>query len=156
MKPFEQVIDEHGPAILRFCAGRVGAERAEDCFQETMLAALRSYDGVRDGKAVKAWLFTIANRKSIDMHRARARRPVPTDQTEPEPSPRSEFQPGSNDVWALVDDLPEKQSTAIHLRFRGGLTHREVGEVMETTEAAARRSVFEGLKRLRAESGSWA
>ncbi|MDQ2700933.1 MAG: RNA polymerase sigma factor, partial [Actinomycetota bacterium] len=70
MKPFELVIEEHGPAILRFCSARVGAERAEDCFQETMLAALRAYPEVRDPKAVKSWLFTIATRKTIDAYRA--------------------------------------------------------------------------------------
>lgn len=155
MKPFELVIDQHGPAILHFCAGRVGPERAEDCFQETMLAALRSYGDVRDERSTRAWLFTIANRKAIDMYRESARRPAPTDQTDPEPSPRSELQPGSGDVWALVADLPEKQAIAVHLRFRGGLSHREVGQVMETSEEAARRNVFEGLKTLRAESESW-
>jgi len=156
MKPFEQLIDQHGPAVLRFCAGRVGPDRAEDCFQETMLAALRSYGEVRDERAVRAWLFTIAHRKTIDMHRDRARRPVPTDRIEPEPSSRTELQPGSGDVWSLVEDLPEKQAVAVHLRYRGGLSHREVAEVMEISEAAARRNVFEGLKRLRAESGTWA
>lgn len=156
MKPFELVIEEHGPAILRFCAGRVGPGRADDCFQDTMLAALRSYGDLRDEKAVKSWLFTIATRKTIDIHRANAKLPVPTDEIERESSSRPESQPGGSDVWTLVDDLPEKQATALHLRFRGGLTHREVGQVMEISEAAARRNVFEGLKRLRSESDSWA
>ena len=156
MKPFERLIDEHGPAILRFCAARVGPERAEDCFQETMLAALRSYGEVRDERALKAWLFTIANRKAIDLHRARARTPEPTDGLEVEPSRRSEFQPGTGDVWVLVADLPEKQATAVHLRYRGGLSHREIGEVMSISEDAARRNVHEGLKRLRSESAAWA
>jgi len=156
MRPFELVIDEHGPAVFRFCAGRVGRDRAEDCFQETMLAALRGYPEVREEKAVKAWLFTIASRKSIDFYRAGDRTPEPTDLVEPVVSRRSEDQPGSADIWSLVDDLPVKQCEAIHLRYRAGLSHREVGEVMATSEAAARRSVFEGLRRLREESGSWA
>lgn len=155
MKPFELLIEEHGPAILRFCAGRVGPERAEDCFQETMLAALRSYRDLRDEKAVKSWLFTIATRKTIDIHRASARVPIPTDEIDGEIIQRAEWQPGDGDIWSLVDALPEKQAVALQLRFRGGLTHREVGEVMEISEPAARRNVFEGLKRLRAERQSW-
>jgi RNA polymerase sigma factor (sigma-70 family) len=155
MKPFEELIEEHGRAILRFCAGRVGPERAEDCFQETMLAALAAYGEVREERSVRAWLFTIANRKAIDLYRSSDRVPAPTDRTGSETSPRPEFQPGSGDVWAVVDGLPEKQATAVHLRYRAGLSHREVGTVMEISEEAARRNVFEGLKRLRAESASW-
>lgn len=155
MKAFELLVEEHGPALLRFCAARVGSERAEDCFQETMLAALRGYDEVRNPEAVRAWLFRIATRKTVDAHRARARTPVPSEEIETA-SARTEFQPGSNDVWDLVGSLPPKQATAIQLRYRGGLSHAEIGEAMETTEEAARRNVFEGLKRLRAEKASWA
>jgi len=56
LPPFERVVDQHGPAVLRFCAARVSPERAEDCFQETMLAALRAYDALRDPEAVAGWL----------------------------------------------------------------------------------------------------
>ena len=75
--PFEHVIELHGPALLRFCVAQVGAERAEDVFQETMLSALRAYEGVRDLASLRAWLFSIAARKAIDSHRERARSPVP-------------------------------------------------------------------------------
>ena len=51
LPPFERVVAVHGPAVLRFCAVQVGRERAEDCFQETMIAALRAYDTVRDPAA---------------------------------------------------------------------------------------------------------
>jgi DNA-directed RNA polymerase specialized sigma24 family protein len=39
----------------------------------------------------------------------------------------------------------------VTLRFLGDLSHREIAAVMETSEAAARRNVFEALKRLRTE-----
>jgi DNA-directed RNA polymerase specialized sigma24 family protein len=48
LPPFQHLIEEHGPALLRFCAAQAAPERAEDVFQETMLAALRAYDEVRD------------------------------------------------------------------------------------------------------------
>ena len=83
LPPFERVIELHGPAVLRFCAAQAGSERAEDCFQETMLAALRAYDTVRDPSAVRSWLFSIAQRKSVDAHRARAREPEPVADPEP-------------------------------------------------------------------------
>ena len=156
MKPLEQVIEDLGPALLGYCASRVGPERAEDCFQETMISALRSYEGVREEKAVRAWLFTIATRKSIDMYRSADRIPAPSEAALKVEGSHPEGRPGNGDIWSVVAQLPDRQATAVLVRYRGGLSHREVGEVMGISESAARRNSFEGLKRLRAESSSWA
>ena len=56
LPPFERVLEQHGRAVLRFCVAEAGQERGEDCFQETVLAALRAYAGLRDPDAVRAWL----------------------------------------------------------------------------------------------------
>jgi DNA-directed RNA polymerase specialized sigma24 family protein len=150
LPPFEHVIERHGRALLRFCAAQAGRERAEDCFQETMLAALRGYRELRDPGAVRAWLFAIAARKAVDAHRARGRGPEPVADVEPlaagvAPAPRDPA------LWARVRRLPEKQRQAVTLRYLGGLSHREIAAAMETSDAAARRNVFEGLARLRRE-----
>ena len=47
--------------------------------------------------------------------------------------------------------LPDKQRTAIVLRFVLDEPYAEIGNVMQTSEEAARRNVHEGLKRLRKE-----
>lgn len=153
LPPFERVIDLHGPTVLRFCAARVGSERAEDCFQETMLSALRAYEGVRDADAIRSWLFSIAARKAIDIHRATASFPKPVEDLEPladaHAAPALE-----DEIWARVRALPEKQRQALTLRYRADLSHREIAEVMQTSEPAARRNVFEGLRRLRSKAGA--
>ena len=150
LPPFERIVERHGPALLRFCAARVGAERAEDCFQDAMLAALRAYREVRDARAIRSWLYAIAARKAIDQHRARARAPRPLEDAEAvaaarAPAPRDEA------LWARVRGLPEKQREAVALRYAADLSHREIAAAMGTSEAAARRNVFEGLARLRRE-----
>lgn len=146
--PFERVIDLHGRALLRFCAAQAGPERAEDVFQETMVAALRAYDQVRDPGSVRAWLFSIAARKAIDSHRERARSPQPV--ADLEPPGAAELGLVDETIWAHVRDLPDKQRQAVTLRYLGDVSHREIAQVMRTSEAAARRNVFEGLRRLRA------
>jgi len=52
-------------------------------------------------------------------------------------------------IWHEVRSLPGKQRSAVTLRYLADLSHAEIAEVMGTSEAAARRNVFEGLKRLR-------
>jgi RNA polymerase sigma factor (sigma-70 family) len=149
LPPFEHVIELHGPAVLRFCAAQAGSERAEDCFQETMLAALRAYDTVRDPSAVRSWLFSIAQRKAVDAHRTRSREPEPVAEPEPAVAASDGIEVHEAGVWRLVGTLPDKQRSAVALRYLADLSHAEIAEVMETSTEAARRNVFEGLKRLR-------
>lgn len=150
LPPFERVVELYGAALLRYCAAEVGSERAEDCVQETLLAALRGYRRVRKVGAIRSWLFSIAVNKAVDVHRGRARAPRPVADLAPlgateEPAYRDDA------LWSQVRGLPDKQRQAVTLRYLGDLSHCEIAEVMETTQEAARRSVFEGLKRLRRE-----
>ncbi|MGZ4108573.1 MAG: RNA polymerase sigma factor, partial [Actinomycetota bacterium] len=79
--PFSRFLEEHRTLIYRYLVATVGAQDAEDCFQETFLAALRAYPAVRDeSDGLRAWILTIASRKAIDHARARARRPVPVEE----------------------------------------------------------------------------
>ena len=153
LPPFDRVVEDHGPAVLRFCAAQVGRARAEDCFQETMLAALRAYPELRDPGAIRAWLFSIAARKAIDAHRAHTRAPRPTEYDDLEAPPLArDGAPREEALWELVGALPPKQRHAVTLRYRADLTYAEIARVMQTSEPAARRNVFEGLMRLREET----
>jgi RNA polymerase sigma factor (sigma-70 family) len=151
LPPFEQIVETHGPAVLRFCVGRLGPERAEDVFQETMLAALRAYADLRDAGAIRSWLFSIAARKTIDAHRAASRAPTPVEDVEEVAGGTAEAPSLDGAIWAKVRALPEKQRQAVGLRFLADLSYREIGEAMGTSEPAARRNVFEALRRLREE-----
>jgi len=152
LPPFDRIVEEHGPAVLRFCAARLGADRAEDCFQETMIAGLRAYGSqLREPRAIRTYLLSIAARKAIDMGRARAREPQPPDAVDPLGA-AYEHEPTDEALWAKVHALPNKQRQAVILRYRGDLIYAEIAEVMQISEAAARRNLFEGLEQLRKET----
>ena len=99
-EPFESALERHGPAVLRFCVARLGRDRGEEAFRETMLAALRHYDGLRDTGAVGGWLFSIAQRKIVDDVRSHARAPIASDElfriraTLERNAPRHDREPG--------------------------------------------------------------
>jgi RNA polymerase sigma factor (sigma-70 family) len=148
--PFAAVLEEHGRVLLRFCISQAGPDRGEDVFQETMISALRAYDTLENPDAVRSWLFSIAARKAIDSHRAAGRAPVPI--AEPEPLAGTSEGPAEGadgGLWQEVARLPDKQRQAVALRFIADLSHREIAQVMGTSEPAARRNVFEGVRRLR-------
>ncbi len=116
-----------------------------------MLAALAAWEGSAVG-SVKAWLFTIAGNKAIDEGRRADRQPSPEGDVGDWPSPETADHL-EDPVWDEVRGLPEKQRLAVTLRFQGDLSHRQIAGVMGVSEAAARRNVFEGLKRLRERLG---
>ena len=153
LPPFQSFLDDHVEAIHRFLVALVGPQEAEDCLQDTLIAALRAYPRLRPGSNARAWALTIARNKAIDSTRAKARRPVPVDGA-------GERAAGSNhlgrtaldpDVWGAVRQLPPRQRAAVALRYASDLAHRDIAIAMGCSEDAARRSVHEGLKRLREE-----
>jgi RNA polymerase sigma factor (sigma-70 family) len=148
LPPFQALIDAHGDAIHRFLVASAGPVAADDCFQETFIAALRGYPRLRHGSNLRAWLFAIARSKAIDHHRAVKRAPLPVEELPEQAAPPPADAP-NGDLWATVGALPEKQRAAVVLRFVADLSHREIGAVLDCSDAAARRNVHEGLKRLR-------
>ncbi len=167
LPPFQALIDAHGRDVHRFLAACVGPVEADDCYQETWLSALRAYPRLRDASNLRGWLLTIAHRKVIDHVRARGRRAVPVAAAgELAASPRSAGEParaaaidplagtGHDDLWAGVRALPDKQRTALALRFIADASYAEIGVVMDTSEEAARRNVHEALNRLRKDPPS--
>src|SRR5262249_41252907 len=72
LPPFQTLLDAHGRDVYRFLIASVGRLDADDCYQETWLAALRAYPALRDASNLRSWVLTIAHRKAIDHLRARA------------------------------------------------------------------------------------
>ena len=156
--PFQEMIDEHGSDVLGFLVASVGPSDAEDCFQETFIAALRGYPKLEHASNLRSWLLTIAHRKAIDHHRAGARRPLPAGTSEEvagnvESSNHAggELPKDPGELWRLVGALPPKQRSAVVLRFAADMSYGRMGEMLDCSEDAARRSVHEGLKKLRGE-----
>jgi RNA polymerase sigma factor (sigma-70 family) len=147
--PFQRLLDAHADVLLRFCVASVGPVDADDVFQETVIAALRAYPRLRHTDNLRGWLLTIAHNKALDQHRARARRPVPVEEVEAGVTDaRREHDEG---LWDAVHELPPKQRGAVLLRFVGDLSHREIATALNSSEEAARRSLADGLARLRKE-----
>ncbi len=148
LPPFQTLIDAHAGEVMAVLRGAVGRADAEDCFQETFLSALRAYPKLKDAGNLRGWLITIAHRKAVDHHRARGRRPLPVAEVtevaviDPEPG---------DGIWTAVGALPPKQRAAVTLRYAGDLPHAEIAAALGCSPEAARRSLHEGIKRLRKE-----
>ena len=150
LPPFQRFLDAHRDAVWRLLVSSVGPVEAEDCFQETFVAALRAYPRLRPDSNLRAWALTIAHRKALDAHRGRARRAVPVEEVAaidaraaPAPPIRDQA------LWDAVGDLPARQRSAVVLRYVADLPHSDIASAIGCSEEAARRSLHEGLTKLR-------
>jgi len=152
VQPFEDVVTEHGPTVLRVCRALLGPVDADDAWSETFVAALRAYPELRPNSNVRGWLVTIAHRKSIDVIRNRNRAPRPVERIADTPAP-TPAGPADEELHAALDALAPKQRAAVVYHHIAGLPYAEVGELLDSSEAAARRSAADGIANLRKTYG---
>jgi RNA polymerase sigma factor (sigma-70 family) len=145
--PFETFYEEHRDLVFAHLRRLLG-QGAEDAFQETFLRALRAYPELRNGRHLRAWVFTIATRVAID--ETRRRRPMASpwlDELAVEDglSPHAELGP-------LTDELPPKERAAVVLRYGFDLSYDEIAAALGSSEDAARQATSSGVRRLRERS----
>ena len=143
--PFERFYEQHRDAVFAHLRRLLG-NAAEDAFQETFLRALRAYPELRDGRHLRAWVFTIATRVAIDdARRARPRGELPELAAEDRLPPHAELGP-------LTDELPPKERAAVVLRYGFDLPYDEIAAALGSSEEAARQAASSGVRRLRERS----
>jgi len=150
-QPFEQVVEEHGPTVLRVCRSLLGENEAQDAWSETFLSALRAYPDLPEGSNVVGWLVTIAHRRSIDQMRVTSRSPVPSAALPERDAGRAascDELPG-DPLRRVLRSLPPKQRGAVIYRYLVDLSYDEVGELIGSSPTAARRSAADGIAALR-------
>jgi RNA polymerase sigma-70 factor (ECF subfamily) len=107
---------------------------AEDATQETFLRAWRAaatYDPDRD---LAPWLFTIARRTAVDVHRREAR---PTQGGHGQEEDVVVRMPGIEHVYetwevrSALDELPAEERDVVRMSHFQEMTHREIAEALD-------------------------
>ena len=131
-------------------------DAAKDIVQDAFLKAIRALDRFRGDAAFKTWLMTITANEARGALRKVKRwnerpiedaAPVPDDKVDPADTAVKADE--SARARALLDRLPEKQRLSVSLRIDEGLSFREIGDVIGSSEGAARVNYFHGIRRLR-------
>jgi RNA polymerase sigma factor (sigma-70 family) len=141
--PFELFYDQHRTEVLRLLRRRLGADRAEDAFQETFLRALRAYGRLEHGEHLRAWVLTIAQNVAVDT----LRRTRPT--AELEDQGMDDTQPAYAELADLTDGLGPKERAAVVLRYGYDLSYDQIASALGSTPDAARQATSTGVRRIR-------
>lgn len=150
LRPFDEIVTEHGAVVLRVCRALLPATDADDAWSEAFLAALRAYPDLAADANVRGWLVTIAHRKAIDILRRTARHAVPVAEPPERIGITVDGAPLDEQLRQAMASLPIKQRGAVVYRYLADLGYDEIGELLGCSAVAARRNAADGIKALRA------
>lgn len=154
---FGVLVERHQAVVYRMALSMVNdADLAYDVTQDAFLRAFAALDSFRGDAAFRTWLLTIATNEGRGALRKRGRRRETTLETVgpiadagKNPEEEALMQTEARRARAMMQRLPEKQRLSVSLRVEEGLSFREIGEVVGSSEGAARVNYFHGIRRLR-------
>ena len=141
--PFEHFYEQHRAEVLRLLRRRLGADRAEDAFQETFLRALKAYRRLEHAEHLRAWVLTIAQNVALDA----LRRSKPS--AELVDTGVEDSRPAYEDLAELTDGLPPRERAAVVLRYGYDLSYDQIASALGSSPDAARQAASTGVRRLR-------
>lgn len=131
-------------------------DAAQDVVQDAFLKAFRALDTYRGDASFRTWLLTITANEARGALRKRGRRretaledAAPVRSDDADPAEAAIMSQESARARRMMEQLPEKQRLSVSLRIDEGLSFREIGEVIGSSEGAARVNYFHGIRRLR-------
>jgi RNA polymerase sigma-70 factor (ECF subfamily) len=153
---FRPVYEEYFPRIYRYCLRRVSCpQEAEDLTSQIFTRALANLSSYRGG-SMPAWLFRIAH-NVVANHLRDRRVTIPLEELEEAESVAE----GDGALGRVMDDeerllaarlieqLPDEQRELLALRIAGGLSAKEVGQVIGKSEGAVRVAIHRIVQQLR-------
>lgn len=151
------LVKRHHAAAYRVALSLMGEDdMAQDVVQDAFLKAFNALGGFRGDASFRTWLLTITANEAKGALRRRGRRketaiddagPLPSEETGPDQA--AIVRQEASRARAMMEKLPEKQRLSVALRIEEGLSFREIGEVIGSSEGAARVNYFHGIRKLR-------
>jgi RNA polymerase sigma-70 factor (ECF subfamily) len=148
--------EEYFDKIARYAYVHIGVKAdAEDIAGEVFLRALKSLDSYKEqGVPIQAWLFRIAHNLVVDhLRKIQKHKTVPIDDVEVEggmdPVMATEKNIELERLTKAMEQLTQEQKEVLGLRFFGGLTSREAGQVLKKSDGAVREMQRAAIEKLR-------
>ena len=154
MDDMAEIYRQHARTVYKFLLAQCrDPDLAEELTQETFYQAVRSVDRFDGSCKVSVWLCQIAKHLWYQ-HLRRRRREAPLPEEVPEtPVPSAEAdaleRQGQVELLKRVHGLPEPGREVVYLRVFGGLSFREIGDVLGKTETWARVTFYRSKEKLR-------
>lgn len=172
---FERLVRAYDHAVLRIAMNLLRSpEDARDVYQEAFLRVHRNLQNFRFDCSFHTWLHRIVTNICLDaLRRRKVRREEPSVvETSDGPLDRmervEERSPYANPeriasniqlsarIESALGDLSPRERMVFELRHYQGLRLRNIGEILGTTEEAAKNCLFRATQKLRTTLGEFA
>ena len=166
---FERLVREYDRSVLRLAVNLLHSpDEARDVYQEAFLKVYKNLDSFRFDCSFHTWLYRIVTNVCLDHLRRRKVRKEestvvetpdgPVDQASKvveessfgNPERRAWNRELSTKISAVLETLTPRERTVFELRHYEGLRLRAIGEILGTTEEAAKNCLFRATQKMRA------
>lgn len=161
---FGEIVDRHGPAMLRYARRLVGGSEADaaEAVQEAFISAWKGLDGFRGDSALRTWLFRLVHRRAVDLQRHR--RPTPIDDEllsrmvrVAEDNPLQDVMDSEllEALQRALEELPWNQRSVWLLREVEGLGYDEIAQALNISVGSVRGLLHRGRRQLAERMARW-
>jgi len=171
---FEQLVRSYDQGVLRLALNLLrSVEDARDVYQEAFLRVYRNLDSFRFDCSFHTWLHRIVTNLCLDhLRRRKVRREEPTvaqtgdgpvDRMQNVPEERADGDPqrrlfskelGSR-IQRVLGGLTPRERTVFELRHYQGLRLKAIGDILGTSEEAAKNCLFRVTQKMRVALGDF-
>jgi RNA polymerase sigma-70 factor (ECF subfamily) len=171
---FEQLVRAYDQSVLRLALNLLRSpEDARDVYQEAFLRVHRNLQAFRFDCSFHTWLYRIVTNLCLDQIRKRKVRKeedtvlTTTDGTVDRLDSFAEQRPGTDPERRLfsgqlhcrikeaLDGLTSRERMVFELRHYQGLRLRRIGEILGTSEEAAKNCLFRATQKMRTALGDF-
>ena len=171
---FEQLVHSYDQAVLRLAYNLLRSqEDARDIYQEAFLRVHRNLQSFRFDCSFHTWLYRIVTNLCLDHLRKRKVRKEESTVVETDEGPRDRVstvpEPGvSGDperyllsrelrgrLNQVMEQLTPRERAVFEMRHHQGMRLRAIGEVLGTSEEAAKNCLFRATQKMRAALGEF-
>ena len=147
---FSKFYRSEAPRLWQFLRNRgCNEDGAYDLLSETFLKFIQVV--CKDLRAPVALLYRIAINSHIDQYRRDKASPI--DQVdldiEQQAEVETEFQDEKEYLKSLIKNLPQDEQNLLFMRYRVGLTHKDIAKMIELPEGTLRRQCAAILNKLK-------
>ena len=166
---FERLVRKYDQSVLRLASNLLRSpDEARDVYQEAFLRVYRNLHQFRFDCSFHTWLYRIVTNICLDRLRRRkvrqeesalvhtaegvVDRAAQAEEHGPAANPERQMwnRELSSRISAALDALTPRERTVFELRHYEGLRLRAIGEVIGTTEEAAKNCLFRATQKMRA------
>lgn len=160
MKPEEltHIITEKKDRLYRFAYRFLASTaEAEDVVQEVFIKLWAKKNDLWKVQNLDAWCMTLTRNLSLDKLRNKHQKTVALETGSEvhaaslNPDRQTELNDSIRHVHRILNNLPENQRAAIHLRDIEGLSYQEITEVLQATPEQVKTWIFRGRQKIKSE-----